>query len=167
MRLFISSGNSYKAAMYIRIPEPLKEQILKEIKQSRVKSSLKHFPAAVLIFSAGVFLILAIYGHDIIDNIRDDMPAGITKTVAYVIIFFGIALLITPAMIFVLIKLCRDCQIQKCFYCPKCDAVDSFDSGTCAYCNSPLTESAEFIFTTFKDELKLLKRHGLEPSRDS
>ena len=152
--------------MYIRVPDALKEPILKEIKQSRIKSSLKHFPAVVLIFSAVAFLILIIYGHGIIDNIRNDLPADISKTVACLMIFFGIALLITPAMIFFLIKICRDCHIQKCLYCAKCDAVDSFDSGTCSYCHQPLTESAEFIFTTFKDELKILERHGLLPSRD-
>jgi hypothetical protein len=152
--------------MYIRIPDALKDQVLKEIKRSRIKSSLKHFPAVVLIFSAIAFLILAIYGHRIIENIRDDLSAGTSTTVAYLIIFLGIAALMTPAMIFFLIKVYRDCHIQKCLYCAKCDAVDSFDSGTCTFCNQPLTESADFIFTTFKDELAILKRHGLHPSRD-
>ena len=153
--------------MYTRIPENLEEPLLKELRRMRLVSSIKYFPVVVLIFSALATLVVLTKGHAILEILREELPPNISDRTIVIFGLSGIVVVTAVACLFIMRSLYKDCRCQKCLYCAKCDAVDNFDSGSCPVCARPLTDQASFLFTTDKDELRILKRAGLFPSRDA
>ena len=153
--------------MYVKVPEDLKEPLLRELRQYRRQAYIKFFPIILLLFSGlGAFVVVA-KGHYLIELILENFSISVSTTTLMLAIFGVVVVLMIPFLIFILRKDYQRCQLQECPYCPKCNAVDSFDSGVCLVCQAQLTEKAPFLFTTDRDEEKIIKRRGLEPSRDS
>ena len=153
--------------MYAKVPSHLKEPLLKELRSLRLRSALKHFPALVLIFSAIVALFVIVKGHAIIQIFRDYIPSS-TSNGRLIEITLVLIVAVTAAIMVYFLRLeYRECDCQKCLYCPKCNAVDKYDSGLCPICQSPLTERADFYFTTYKDEQKIIEQWGLQPTQEA
>ena len=153
--------------MYAKVPNDLKEPLLKELRRLRLRSAFKHFPAVVLIFSAIAALFVFIKGYAIIGMFRDMIPPTISDRVLMATILGLIVAVTAVVMVCFMRQEYRSCDCQECLYCPKCDAVDKYDSGSCPVCQAPLTEKASFYFTTYKDEQKIIERWGLQPSKEA
>lgn len=152
--------------MYAKVPEDLKDPLLKELRQLRLKSAFKHYPALVLIFSTVAALLVFVKGHAIIRLFEEHIQFGISDG-KLIVIALGVIVIITAGfLVFFLRQEYRDCECQECLYCPKCNAVDKYDDGCCPICQVPLTEKASFFFTTYKDEQEIIERWGLQPSRE-
>jgi hypothetical protein len=152
--------------MYVNVSSDIKDPLLKELRQLRLRSAIKYFPALVLIFSAVVALVVVVKGHPIISLFRDIIPSTISDTQLIVIALVAIVVITTGAMIYFLRQEYRDCDFQECLYCPNCNAVDKYDAGTCPICEVNLKEKALFYYTTYKDEKKVLERWGLQPCKE-
>ena len=153
--------------MYAKVPGDLKEPLLRELRQLRLRSAFKHFPAVVLIFSAIPALFVFIKGHAILEMFRDEIPSTMSDGTLIAVVL-GLIVTVTAVVIAYFLRLeYRDCDCQECLYCAKCDAVDKYDSGCCPVCQAPLTEKASFYFTTYIDEQKINERWGLQPTREA
>jgi uncharacterized paraquat-inducible protein A len=151
--------------MYAKVPEHLKDPLLRELRRLRLRSAFKHFPALVLICSSITALVIFAKGHAIIEMLRDYIPLNVPDA-TLAIIALGVIVAVTAAfLVFFLRQQYHECEYQECLFCPKCEAVDRYDSGCCPICQTPLTERASFYFTTYKDEQKIIERWGLQPSR--
>ena len=153
--------------MYAKVPSHLKEPLLTELRQLRLRSSLKHYPTVVLVFSLIAALFIFVKGHAFIEMFRDQIPATISDRTLITITLVVIVTLTAVVIAYFLRQEYRDCDCQECLYCPKCDAVDKYDSGRCPVCQAPLTERASFYFTTYKDEQKIIERWGLQPAKEA
>src|SRR5262245_53402473 len=118
--------------MYAKVPSHLKEPLLKELRQLRLRSAFKHYPALVLIFSAIAALFVFIKGHAIIEMFRDEIPPSMSDGRLIAITLAVIVIVTAAVMVYFLRLEYRDCDCQECLYCPKCDVVDKYDSGCCA-----------------------------------
>ena len=153
--------------MYARVPDTLKEPLLKQLRHLRLWIVCKNFPAVLLIFSAFAVLLVFVEGHAVLKMLRDFLPTALSDG-KLIGIALGLIVTVTAAvMMYFLRQEYRDCDFEECLYCTKCDAVDKYDSGSCPVCQPPLREKAFFFFTTYKSEQKLLARWGLLPSRES
>jgi hypothetical protein len=151
--------------MYFRVPADLQEPLLKELRQSRLKSAFKSYPLLVIIFSALVALFIFVEGHPFIHLLEKYIPSGISDE-RLIALTLGVIVAVTAtALVFFLRQQYRDCKCQECLCCARCNAVDRFDDGNCPVCRAALTEKADFFFTTDKDEKKIIERWGLQPSR--
>ncbi len=152
--------------MYAKIPPHLKEPLLRELRHLRLRSALKYYPALLLIFSGIAGLVIFVKGHALIRLIRDFVPAGFSDDLLITIAFAVIVLTTAAALIYFLRRDYEECECQECLYCPKCDAVDKYDTGECPICHTPLNEKESFYFTTYKDEQKIVERWGLHAARE-
>jgi len=66
--------------MYVRVPEHLKTPLLAELKQLKLRSSLKYFPVLVLIFSAIVVLIVLVKGFGLLRMLSEYTNLDISST---------------------------------------------------------------------------------------
>jgi hypothetical protein len=152
--------------MYAKVPNHLREPLLKELRQQRLRSAFKYYPALVLIFSSIAALAVFVEGHAIVWLIRGIVPStasdGLLISIALAMIFLTTA----GALIFFLKKEYKECDCQECLYCPQCDAVDKYDSGECPICHRRLQGKDSFYFTTYKDEQKIIERWGLRAARE-
>ena len=151
--------------MYAKVPSHLKEPLLKELRQLRLRSAFGNFPGLLIICSAIVALFVFIKGHAIIDLFRDMIPSGVSdaKLITVGLILIGIS---TAFVLLLLLRHdYRECDYQECVYCVQCDAVDRFDAGVCPIRHTRLFEKASFFYTTYKDEQKVIERWGLHPSK--
>jgi hypothetical protein len=153
--------------MYVKVPEHLKTPILAELKQLKLRSSLKYFPVLVLIFSAIVALIVLVKGFGLLRMLIEYANLDISNTKFIIISLSVIVCGTTAVLAFFLWQGYRDCDCQECLYCSRCDAVDKYDDGVCPVCKQGLTEKASFFFTTAKDEQKIIERWGLHRCRDA
>ncbi len=151
--------------MYARIPSHLKEPLLKEMRQLRLRSAFRHFPALVLIFSAIVAFVIIVKGQAIIRILRDYLPASVSDATIVIVSLVMITVITAAVLAYFLTQEYKECDYQECLYCPKCDAVDNFDNGHCPICGTPLNEKDCFYFTTYKDEQKILEKWGLQPCK--
>ncbi len=153
--------------MYAKIPEAIREPLLKELKAVRLRSAIRNYPAVVLIFSALATLIVVVKGHALIELLRDIIPSEFSDGM---LMTAGLAIIVaaTTAVLWIFLRQeYRDCAYQECLYCRKCDGIDRYDYGSCPICEAPLVQKETFFYTTYKDEQKVLKRWGLEASRAS
>ena len=133
----------------------------------RLRSAVKHFPTLVLIFSGLAALALFAKGHAIIKVLQDYIPLRVSEG-TLTASALGVIVIVTAAVLVIFLRQeCRECECQDCLYCPKCDAVDKYDSGCCPVCQTLLTERASFYFTTYKDEQEIIERWGLRPCREA
>jgi len=152
--------------LYARIPEDLKQPLLTELRSLKLRSSLKHFPALLGIFSAIAVFAVFVKGHAILRLFQDYLPPEISTTTLMLVVF-GLTVIVTAVvLVYFLRQGYRECACQDCLYCSKCDAVDRYDTGHCPICQTPLNQTASFFFTTSKDEIKILERWGLHACRD-
>lgn len=151
--------------MYVRVPEELKQPLLADLRRYRLRSALLYFPVLVLIFSAIALLVVIAKGHALMELLRDEISPNVADSSLLFWVAVATILLTIIALVFFLWQHNRDCDYQDCPYCAKCDALDPFDNGHCPVCSSTLSASASFYFTTDKDEIKILDRWGLKPSR--
>jgi hypothetical protein len=151
--------------MYVRVPRDLKDPLIKEIRQLRVRSYIKYYPIVVILFAAVALLFVFERGHPLYVLFRRYIPLEMSDTVIAVLTSLVVFVLTAMAIVYFMRKDYLDCDCQECLYCRKCDAVDKFDSGSCSVCGEPLTEKALFYFTTSKDEQKIIERWGLQPSK--
>ncbi len=152
--------------MYVRVPEHLKEPLLRELRQLRLRSSFKHYPTLVLIFSCIAALFVFLKGHPIVHMFRDIIPTAVSDARLITLVLLAIVLTTAAIMVYFLRQVYKECECQECLYCPKCDAVDKYDSGICPICQAPLVNKDSFYFTTYKDEQKIIQKWGLHPSRE-
>src|SRR4051812_16382826 len=123
--------------MYVKVPDDLREPLLKELRQLRLRSAFKHFPALVIIFSSILVLAVFVKGHAIIQILRNSIPAGLSDKS---LMIGGVLFIVTATaaiLVFFLRQEYRECNCQGCSYCPKCNAVDRYDSG-CPICQVQL-----------------------------
>ncbi len=148
--------------MYAKVPNELKEILIKEVKRVRRKSSLMVFPIGVLIFSS--IAALALFGkfHFVIDELRDSLRGKVSDKMFWVGIVGVIVFGVSAVLILILRQMYKECRCEDYLYCQKCNAVDSDETGYCPVCTSALAEKAAFIYTTDKNEQKVIKRFGLE-----
>ncbi len=152
--------------MYAKVPSDVREPLLKELRQLRLRSAFKHYPALVLIFSSIAALALFVREHLIVRLIRDLLPANVSDRMLASIILAPIVLTTAAALVYFLWKEYKECDCQECLYCRECDAVDKYDDGECPICHAPLQEKQSFYFTTYKDEQKIIQRWGLQACRE-
>ena len=153
--------------MYARIPEDLKQPLLTELRSLKLRSSVKHFPALLIIFSAIAGLAVFVKGYAILRLLQDYLPTEISPTTLALVVL-GLTVIFTAAvLVYFLRQAYKDCSYQDCLYCSTCDAVDRYDTGHCPICQTPLTQTASFFFTTAKDEIKILERWGLHACKDN
>ncbi|HEU5125050.1 MAG TPA: hypothetical protein VFW05_13425 [Verrucomicrobiae bacterium] len=152
--------------MYAKVPPELKAPLLKELRQLRLRSTVRHFPALLLIFSLIITLLMIVKGHAVLEMFRDYLRMDLSDGKLIVVMLLLITSMTATVLVYFLRQDYRDCDCQECLYCADCNAVDKFDSGYCPVCRTPLTEKESFYFTTAKDEQKVLERWGLQASRD-
>jgi hypothetical protein len=132
----------------------------------RLRTSLQHYPAVVLIFSVVAALVFLVKGHAILLLIRNIVPSSVSDAKLISVAIVVIVLTTGAVLAYFLRQQYKECDCQECLYCQQCDAVDKYDSGTCPVCLSPLTNKESFYYTSFKDEQKVLERWGLRPTRE-
>jgi hypothetical protein len=152
--------------MYAKVPGHLREPLLKELRQLRLWSIIKYYPAVVLIFSAITALVVFIIGHALLRLIRDVIPSQQSDARLIAIALSAILLITAGVLAYFLRMEYKECDCQECLYCPECDAVDKYDSGKCPICQTSLVEKESFYYTTYKDEQKVIERWGLQASRE-
>lgn len=151
--------------MYAKVPSDLKEPLLKEMRQLRIRSAFKHFPALVLIFSAIAALVIMVKGQAIIRIFRDYVPSSVSDTTLIIASLVVVTVIAAAVLAYFLSQEYKECDYQECLYCAKCDAVDNFDSGHCPICGAQLNERAWVYFTGYRDEQRILEKWGLQPCK--
>lgn len=151
--------------MYARIPDDLREPLIKELKQMRVRTAIKYYPLLVIIFSAMVVSVSFVKGHAFIHLLQNYLPRGISDSGFLTGIIIVIILITSGGLIYFLRQDYADCRCDEYLYCQNCDAVDNFESGCCPVCAATLKEKASFIFTTYKNEQEVIERWGLHGSK--
>jgi hypothetical protein len=147
--------------MYAKVPEDLKVPVLKELKQARLKSALKYFPALTVIFSILVALGVYFKGHLIIEMLLRHFQLRVSDTMLMIVGLGIVVVLTSGVLIFFLRQEYRECEYQELFYCQKCHVVDVYENGSCTLCQTRFTERASFIFTNYKNEERIIERWGL------
>jgi hypothetical protein len=66
--------------MYVKVPEHLKTPLLAELRQLKLRSSVKYFPVLVLIFSAIVILIVLVKGFGLLRMLSEYTNLDISNT---------------------------------------------------------------------------------------
>jgi RNA polymerase subunit RPABC4/transcription elongation factor Spt4 len=153
--------------MYARVPENLKIPLAQEIKKRRLQNSILYFPILVLIFSSLALLAIFVKGHELFSLLE-----GLTEhnpiTDVSPVILVGVVIGAVSIFIFVILWMVYSKEaIQEYFFCSKCNAVDSYENGYCPICRSPLSQKEWFIFTTAKDEQKIIESRGLRACFES
>jgi len=149
--------------MYAKVPGHLKEPLLRELQQLRLRSIFKHYPALVLVFSGIAALFVFVKGYVIVLLFRDLIPSGLSDAKLIAFALLAIVLTTAAALVYFLRQEYKECECQECLYCPQCDAVDKYDSGECPICHTPLAHKESFCFTTYKDEQKIIENTDHTP----
>ena len=153
--------------MYVRVPEDLKEPLIKDLKRLRFIAALKYFPALVLIFSSIIALAAFVKGHALIEVLNQHFQQKISEA-ALVSIVIGAVVVITAGFLIFFLRQDYDaCKLWDYFYCQKCDSVDNYDNGFCPICAAPLTEKASFYFMSYKEDRKIIERWGLHTCKET
>jgi hypothetical protein len=151
--------------MYVKVPSELKERLLNEIKRARLKDSIKHFPALLLIFSVFFALVALAKGHALLEVLDKYSDLSETQILVGAI---SVTFLCTAALlIFFLRQHVRQPRCEEYLYCAPCDAVDSTDDGRCPICGSVLEARASFIATYDSEDKKVIARFGLKESKEA
>ena len=152
--------------MYVRVPEQMRDALVREIKRSRLRSYLLWFPLLLLIFVAVAAGFVFVRGHletRVIQRILDGLlPEHILQR-----LLWGTVLVGASAALFLLLwQMYRECRIEEYLFCEGCKAVDTDETGRCPICQRELSESAGFLYTSHSNEEKLLQRRGLQAYRN-
>lgn len=153
--------------MCVRVPVELQELVLRDIRRSRLRSSIIYFPVLLLIFGAIAAGLVFIKGHGIVEMLRRLVGDILSDSAFWMLLIGGIVLCVGGGLVFFLRQMYRECCIEQHRFCSACKAVDSDDEGCCPVCRKPLAEEAGFFSTYYTDEKKLLERYGLLPYTES
>jgi hypothetical protein len=152
--------------MYFRVPEEMRDPLLRQLREKRKWASILGFPILVIILSAlGVAGIL-VEGHAILRFLEQFIPEGVSEVKLLACMIGSIVALATVVTLFAMRNMYHQCKYDEYLYCKDYDAVDCDENGSCPICAKPLANKAAFLFTMAKDEVKIIKRWGLEPSKE-
>src|SRR5262245_31088121 len=126
--------------MYVRVPEELQESLLREVRRSRLRSSILYFPVFLVIFSAiaGGFLFLK--GHALVALLRRILGDTLSDDSFWILLVSTTVLIVTIGLVYLLRQMYRECSIEHHCFCSPCKAVDSDDEGHCPICRRTLSE---------------------------
>jgi hypothetical protein len=147
--------------MYVRVPEEMQASLLREVRRLRLRSSVVHFPALLLILSAIAYGLLFFEGHAVVRLLRRIVGDALSEDSFWLLLVAVMVLVVAGGTVYILRQMYRDCRIEYHCYCPACQAVDSDDEGECPRCHRALSEKAAFFSTSYSDEEKMLGRYGL------
>jgi len=149
--------------VYVRVPVELQESLLREVRRSRLRSSILYFPVLLLVFSAIAAGIVLLKGHALVELLRSLLGDLLSESAFLLLMIGGVILCVSGGLVFFLHQIYRECSIEHHRFCAACNAVDSDDEGCCPVCGKVLSEEAGFFFTSYSDEKKLIQRYGLLP----
>src|SRR6266852_8160797 len=152
--------------MYFRVPIELQETFLREVRRSRLRSSVVRFPVLLLVFCAAAGGFLLIKSHAVLELLRQSLGDNLSDQ-AYRLLMTGtVVLCVAGGLVYLLRRIYRKCNIEHHRFCAPCNAVDSDDKGYCPVCRMVLSEEGGFFFTSYSNEKQLIERHGLLPCKE-
>ena len=147
--------------MYFRISNDAKLDLEKQIRSTRLRSSLLHYPACIALFSGLGVLFLMTKGHGIVWAIRHTLGDRFSDTEVITALAGVVVASVAVALVFLLRNIVRERIFEQHAFCATCNVVDKDDERTCPVCKQPVHSQSSFFITHYSDEIQLANRLGL------
>ena len=138
-----------------------------KVRRIRIGSAIKHYPIAVVIFSACGVLYLLTKGHGIVRLIVEALDSRFTEHQVIAGIAVAVTFAVSAFLIYVLRGMIQAPVFEEHYFCGPCNAVDKDDDAICPLCHQALKSKATFFFTLYDDEIQLADAFGLTPSNEA